>query len=153
MVLTAFFSELSSAAAAAKTIQSLIKNTCGVERALLLELQKNPNLLYLFLGGERQFITIVRKLEVQTYEEAVKTNFDFKELKKSKLNARMVAGIKQFQPYIGWSTEQLLQNIYLKIHQLKSILEIGPENSNYRIGVRLKNLHKLMLLLLKHAKF
>jgi len=90
---------------------------------------------------------------VQTYEEEVKTNFDFKELKKTKLNTRMVAGIKQFQPYIGWSTEQLLENIYLKIRQLKSIVEIGPENSNYRIGVCLKNLHKLMLLLLKHAKF
>lgn len=152
MGLTAFFSGLSSAASAARTIQSLLKNTRGVKRALLLELQKNLNLLYLFLGDESKIATIVNKLEVRVYEEAVKTNFDFNDIKKGRLSPRITGNIKQLQPYVGWTTEQLFENIYLKIHQLKSINEIDPNNTKYRVGVRLKNLHKMMLLLIKHVK-
>jgi len=152
MGLAAFFTGLSSAASAAKTIQSLIKNTRGVKRALLLELQKNLNLLYLFLGDESKISTIVNKLDVRIYEEAVKTNFDFNDIKKGKLSPRITDNIKQFQPYVGWTTEQLFENIYLKIHQLKSIDEIDPNNSKFRVSVRLKNLHKMMLLLIKHVK-
>ena len=152
MGLAAFFSGLTSAASAAKTIQSLLKNSRGVKRALLLELQKNLNLLYLFLGDESKLITIVNKLDVRVYEEAVKSDFDFKDIKKTKLSPRLVADVKQLQPYVGWSTEQLFENIYLKIHQLKSIIEIDPHNSKFRINVRLKNLHKMMLLLVKHVQ-
>lgn len=152
MGLAAFFSELSSAASVAKTIQLLLKNTRGVKRSLLLELQKNMNLLYLFLDDGSKLTTIVNKLDMHVYEEAVKSNFDFKDLKKTKLSPRLVGDIKQFQPYVGWSTEQLFENIYLKIHQLKSIAEIDPENVKFRLIVRLKNLHKMMLLLLKHVK-
>lgn len=152
MGLSAFFSGLSSAASVAKTIQSLIKNTRGVKRSLLLELQKNLNLLYLFLGDESKVSTIVNKLDVCVYEAAVKTNFDFNDIKKGKLNPRVTGNLKQLQPYVGWTTEQLFENIYLKIHQLKSINEIDPANSKFRVGVRLKNLHKMMLLLIKHVK-
>ena len=152
MGLSAFLSGLSSAASVAKTIQSLIKNTRGVKRSLLLELQKNLNLLYLFLGDESKVSTIVNKLDVRVYEAAVKTNFDFNDIKKGKLNPRVTGNLKQLQPYVGWTTEQLFENIYLKIHQLKSINEIDPANSKFRVGVRLKNLHKMMLLLIKHVK-
>jgi len=152
MGLAAFFSGLSSAATAAKTIQTLLKNSRGVKRALLLELQKNLNLLYLFLNDESKLTTIVNKLDVHVYEEAVKTNFDFNDIKKGKLSPRLTGDIKQLQPYVGWNTEQLFENIYLKIHQLKSITEIDPDNSKFRLSVRLKNLHKMMVLLIKHVK-
>jgi hypothetical protein len=152
MGLAAFFSGLSSAAAAAKTLQSLLKNTRGVKRALLLELQKNLNLLYLFEGDASKLTTIVNRLEVRVYEAAVASNFDFNDIKKGKLNQRLVKDIKQLQAYAGWNTEQLFENIYLKIHQLKSINEIDPNNTRFRINVRLRNLHKMMLLLIKHVK-
>jgi hypothetical protein len=152
MGLAAFLSGISSAASAAKAIQSLLKNSRGVKRALLLELQKNLNLLFLFLNDEGKLITIVNKLDVCVYEEAVKSNFDFNDIKKGKLNPRLVSDVKQLQAYAGWNTEQLFENIYLKIHQLKSIIEIDPDNSRFRISVRLKNLLKMMLLLLKHVK-
>lgn len=152
MGLAAFFSGLSSAATVAKTIQTLLKNSRGVKRALLLELQKNLNLLYLFLNDESKLTTIVNKLDVRVYEEAVKTNFDFNDIKKGKLSPRLTGDIKQLQPYVGWNTEQLFENIYLKIHQLKSITEIDPDNSKFRLSVRLKNLHKMMVLLIKHVK-
>lgn len=152
MALADFFTGLSSAASLAKTLQPLLRNTRGVKRSLLLELQKNLNLLYLFLGDESKVATIVNKLDVRVYEDAVKTNFNFNDIKKSKLSSRVTGNIKQLQPYVGWTTEQLFENIYLKIHQLKSINEIDPDNTKFRVGVRLKNLHKMMLLLIKHVK-
>jgi hypothetical protein len=152
MGLSAFLSGLSSAASVAKTLQSLLKNSRGVKRALLLELQKNLNLLYLFLGDESKLAIVINKLEVRVYEEAVQSDFNFNEIKKGKLSPRLVGDSRQLQPYVGWSTEQLFENIYLKIHQLKSINEIDPGNIKFRVSVRLRNLHKMMLLLVKHVK-
>lgn len=152
MGLAAFFSGLSSAAAMARTMQSLLKNTRGVKRALLLEVKKNLNLLYLFEGDADKLASIVNNLEVRVYEEAVASNFDFNDIKKGKLKPRLVKDIKQLQAYAGWSTEQLFENIYLKIHQLKSINDIDPGNSRFRLNVRLRNLHKMMLLLIKHVQ-
>lgn len=152
MELATFFSGLSSASSLAKTFQPLLKNTRGVKRALLLELKKNLNLLYLFLGDESKESMVVSKLDMRVYEEAIKDGFNFNYIKKGKISSRLTGNIKQLQPYVGWDTERLFENIYLKIHQLKSINEIDPGNTKFRVGVRLRNLHKMMLLLVKHVK-
>lgn len=152
MELAAFLSGFSSAAAAAKTLQGLLRHSRGTKRALLLELQKNLDLLYLFLGDKRRTSSVISKLEVKVYEAAVSSNFDFNDIKKGKLKPQTVAGVKQLQFYIDWSTEQLFENIYLKIYQLKNINEIDPANARFRVGVRLKNLYKMMLLLVMHVK-
>ena len=148
-----FFSGLSTTASVASTFKSLLKNTRGTRRALLIELQKNILLLNLFADDNAKITTIIRRLETSEFEKAAKSDFNFKDLKKSKVNARLVENIKSLQAYTGWQTEQLFENIYLKIHQLKSIIEIDPDNKkSFRLGVRLKNLHKLVVLLLKHIK-
>lgn len=152
MVLADFFSGLSTTASVASTFQSLLKNTRGTQRALLLELQKNINLLNLFIGDSSRTTIIIKKLNVSEYEKAVKSDFNFKDLKKARVSGRLVLNIKSLQTYAGWQTEQLFENIYLKIHQLKSIIDIDPDNKNFRLSVRLKNLHKIMILLLKHIK-
>ena len=152
MALADFFTGLSTTASVASTFQSLLKNTRGTQRALLLELQKNINLLNLFADDSSKLETIIKRLDTREYEKAVKTDFNFKDLKKTKVSGRLVLDIKSLQPYAGWQTEQLFENIYLKTHQLKSIIEIDPKNTGFRLGVRLKNLHKIMILLLKHIK-
>ena len=152
MALADFFSGLSTTASVASTFQSLLKNTRGTQRALLLELQTNINLLNLFIDDTARTTTIIKKLNVTEYEKAVKSDFNFKDLKKTRVSGRLVLNVKSLQTYAGWQTEQLFENIYLKIHQLKSIIEIDPENKNFRLSVRLKNLHKRMILLLKHIK-
>ena len=152
MALADFFSGLSTTASVASTFQSLLKNTRGTQRALLLELQTNINLLNLFIDDTARTTTIIKKLNVTEYEKAVKSDFNFKDLKKTRVSGRVVLDVKSLQAYAGWQTEQLFENIYLKIHQLKSIIDIDPENTNFRLSVRLKNLHKIMILLLKHIK-
>ena len=152
MSLVDFFSGLSSATSGAKTIQSMIKNTRGIERTLLLELQKNISMLYLFVDHPEKYKTVINKLETRVYEEAVKSDFNFNVLKKTRVSARAAADVKQLQPYVGWTTEQLFENVHLKIHALKTIFDVDPDNNRFRIKIRLTNLHKVMILLLKHIK-
>jgi hypothetical protein len=153
LALADFFSGLSTTASVASTFQSLLKNTRGTQRAVLLELQKNINLLNLFINDEAKTEAIIKKLDVREYEKAVKSDFNFKDLKKTRVSGRLVKDVKFLEPYIGWQTEKLFENIYLKIHQLKTIIDVDPSNVNFRLGVRLKNLHKIMILLLKHIKY
>lgn len=152
MSLGEFFSGLSSAASVVKAIQSMIKNTRGVERALLLELQKNISLIYLFIDNPEKYKTVVNRLETRSYEDAAKSDFNFNAVKKTRVSARVAAGVKQLQPYVGWTTEQLFENVHLKIHALKTIIDVDPDNNKFRIKIRLTNLHKVMILLLKHIK-
>lgn len=147
-----FFAGLSTAASVTDTVSRLVRNTRGIKRALLLEVQRNTNLLYLFLEDASKQRTVIKRLETRCYEEAVESNFDFAGIKRGKVTKQVVGDIPQFQPYVGWTTEQLFENIHLKIHDLKSIIEIDPDNKKFRVSVRMKNLLKMMLLLLKHVK-
>jgi len=152
LVLNAFLAGLSTSANIAKTFQSLLKNTRGTQRAVLLELQKNINLLNLFLESRSKTHVVIKKLSVLDTEKALKSDFNFKDLKKTRVSTRLTKDIKSLHVYAGWQTEQLFENIVLKVYQLKTIIEVDPENTNFRLSVRLKNLHKLMILLLKHIK-
>lgn len=147
-----FFSGLSSAASAARIIQSLLKDTRGTRRAILLELRKNIDLLFLFLDDENKYISVIKKLETAAYTSASQGGFDFNTIKKGKVSVRILGEVKQLQPYAGFTTEELFENIYLRINQLKNIAEIAPESTAFRLNVRLKNLHKMMVLLIKHIR-
>lgn len=147
-----FFSGLSSAASAASIFRSLLKDTRGTKRSVLLELRKNMDLLYLFQDDETKYQLIIKKLEIGAYTAASEAGFDFNSIRKAKVSTRVVSNIRQLKPYIGWTTEELFDNIYLRIHQLKNIIEIDAENKKFRLPVRLKNLHKMMVLLVKHVK-
>lgn len=110
------------------------------------------DLLYLFLDDENKYKTIINKLDTRVYAAASENGFDFNTIKKGKVSARLLSDVKQLKPYAGWTTEELFDNIYLRINQLKNIVEIAPDNKNFRLNVRLKNLHKMMVLLVKHVK-
>jgi hypothetical protein len=146
------FSGLSSTAAVGQAIRSLIRNTRGTRRALLLELQKNINLIYLYTKDGAPIEKVAAKLELRHYERANQSGFDFNALKKRTVRTELVKDKPPLRPYAGWTTEQLFERIYLKIHNLKSIVAIDPKNERFRLHVRLLNILRLMLLLLQHLK-
>jgi len=148
---TDFFSGLSSAASVTRAIQSLLKDTRGTRRSILLELRKNMDLLFLFLNDESKYKSVINRLETRAYTTASEAGFDFNSIKKARVSANLPRDIKQLQPYVGWTTEELFDNIYLRIQQLKHIIEIAPDSQNFRLNVRLKNLYKMMVLLIKHV--
>ena len=123
-----------------------------MKRALLLELQSNIQLILLYREGEVPIDRLIRKLDVSRCKAALESNFNFASLKRGRVSGALTQGVAQFRPYVGWTTEQLFSNIYLKITELQSIVDMDSNDRQLRKGVRLLNALKLMLLLLKHLK-
>jgi len=136
----------------AKTVDSIVKNTRGHKRALLRELQENIHLLLLARNHGFSAEKVIPKLDRKNYLAAADAGFNFKLIKRPSLNAKTTRGVPQFQRYIGWSTERLFENIYLKIKQLQDLVELEGNNPTVNKGVRLNNLLRLMILLLEHIR-
>jgi hypothetical protein len=136
---------ISTTASVLPTLDRLIKGTRGRKRALLLELRSDIQLIGLYTEGDSPIDKVIAKLEIEKMEAALESDFNFRSLKKS-----TVGDVPQQRPYVGWTTEELFSSIYLKIKQLQTIVEIDPDNEQFRKSVRLINIRKLMILLLKH---
>jgi hypothetical protein len=136
----------------AKNLDNLLKNSRGHKRAILRELQENINLLFLVKNQQLPVRKIIEKLERKNYLAAANAGFNFKLIKRSALKKETVKNVPQFKKYIGWSTERMLENIYLKVKQLQDIAAIDPDQKSLNLQIRLENLLRLMLLLLQHVK-
>jgi len=146
------FSGLSSATAVANAVATMVRRRRGLERALLLELQKNINLIFLWRNDGAAVEKVIARLETRQYEAAVQADFAFNRLAKKSVARDLVKGAPALSPYVGWSTEQLFESIHLKIHALKALAEMGSRRTPARLGVRLNNVLALMLLLIKHIR-
>lgn len=133
-----------------KTVDSVIKNTKGHKRALLRELKENLNLLLLVRNNHFSAGQVIAKLRTKNYLAASDAGFNFKLVKRSLLREKTIRGVPQFRRYLNWSTEKLFENIYLKIKQLQSIIELGTNPPNFDLSIRVENLTRLMILLLNH---
>ena len=106
--------------------------------------------LGLHTEGDSPIDKVIARLEIKHMDAALESDFNFGSLKRGKLKQSTVGEVPQHRPYVGWTTEHLFSSIYLKIKQLQTIVEIDPDNERFRKSVRLINIRKLMILLLKH---
>jgi hypothetical protein len=134
-------------------INTLIKQSRGQRRELLRELQNNINQISVYIesGAEDAGIDmVIAALQVSCYEAASKDGFDFNALHRGRLAPRLLKDLPQFKTYGGFSTEQLFDKLYTWMHRLKIIARDYPDSPKFRKRVRLINIWKLMLLLVKH---
>lgn len=143
---------ISTTASVVNTLNSLIKGTKGVKRSLLIELQSNVQLISLYIEGDAPIDKVISKLDASRCKAALESNFNFNSLKRGRVSKAATEGVPQYKAYVGWTTEQLFSNIYLKIRELQNIVDIDPDNKKFRKSVRLINVLKLMLLLSKHLR-
>jgi len=132
-------------------INSWVKATEGRKRMLLLELQSNIELIFSYGKSDLPINSVVAKLETKEMEDALKSGFDLNSLQRDKVQESTVGDEAQYQRYIGWTTEKLFSNIFVKIRDLQAAVEMDPDNVRIRKRVRLINVLKLMLLLMKHV--
>jgi hypothetical protein len=135
-----------------KFLEGLIKRSRGTKRALLIELRGNIQLVDLYIEGDPPIDKIITHLETRHMKSALESGFNFNALKQGGLRQSTIGDVPQFAAYLGWSTEDLFSSIYLKIIELQRIVQIDTNNPSYRKSVRLHNIGKLMLLLLKHIR-
>jgi len=146
------FAGLNSASTATQAIARIARQRHGTARALLLELQQNINLIFLWQTDDVPAAKVIARLEMRRFESALSTGFDFNTLARKPVSPATVKGAPALSPYVGWSSEQLFERVYLRIHTLKVLAEMGSRRTPARLGVRLNNLLALMLLLVKHIR-
>lgn len=131
-------------------INSQVSQSKGTKRSLILEMKKNAAFIQLYLDGEADLDTVVEKLTYKKLEKTLNSNFDFNTVKRGKVKKKSAGGIAFFEKYIGWNTEELYENLYLKLQVLKTFVSDKKQNSRLRKNVRLINILKLIKLIVIH---
>jgi hypothetical protein len=133
-----------------KMINKQAANTKGLERGLILEMKANAELIQVHRTNEVTADEVIKHFEIDKLEKALDSDFKFTSIKRGKVKAESTAGIPFFEKYIDWTTEELFENLYLKIKVLKKYLEMTPDNFRIRKDVRLINILKLIKLIIIH---
>jgi hypothetical protein len=127
-----------------------VKGTRGWRRKLQLELLSNIELIFSYVKYDLPVNDVIGNLQTARMKDALESGFNFKSLTKGGVTESVAGDQPHYQQYVGWTTEELFSNITVKIQDLQTIVRIAPDNKKIRQGVRLINILKLMLLLVKH---
>lgn len=144
------FNTLASAAETVKAFREVLKGTKGDTRALLEEIKENAGLCWLVVEKKIAPEKIIDELSSKEYDRLLRTDFNFNTLKRKAIPAYKEIDNTVLAAYAGQSTETLLVNIYDKVKDLKRIHRIDKNTQGIRWRVRIINLQKRMLLLLRH---
>jgi hypothetical protein len=149
-IITAILSAIGLVPPFAEMINKQAESTKGLERGLILEMKTNAELVQLHRDGEVSADEVIKQLEVDKLEKALDSDFKFTTIKRGKVKAESTAGIAFFEKYIGWTTEELFENLFLKIEVLKKHLDMAPDSFRIRKDVRLINILKMIKLIIIH---
>jgi len=122
----------------------------GRRRLLVMELSDNLDLLNLVHQGQVGVDQAIPELKDAVYQKLLEESFSFNTLSRRKIAAANARHVAQLRRYQGWPTERLVDNIYRKIRQLKTLkkLKLCDPAVNYK--QRLENLRRLLVLLMVH---
>ncbi len=119
------------------------------QNRLQVELQHNLAFLREGLRERLAARKIIEGLESQQYAEAGKQGLDLNSLQKKRLAPATYGTIREFARYHGWTTERLVETVYERIVTLKKLAAGG---ASVDLDTRLRNLFKLLMLLLAHIQ-
>ena len=150
--LSSLFAALSSAEKTAKVLKELLKGTKGDRRALLEELKENLTLCWLVVEQGTAPDKVIPAFKTSEYDRLNKTDFNFNSLQKKKIRRSAQLEASELASLIGKKTADLIINIYDKIKTLKQAHDVDSTNTRIRWHLRILNLHRRMLLLIKHLQ-
>jgi len=114
---------------------------------LVLELRHNLAFLRAGLAEQLDGSVMVAGLEHGQYRHANETGTELNSIQKRRLARRTYGGIREFEKYHDWSTEQLIHKAYERIVVLKKLdLDAGSVN----VRARLQYLFKFLMLVIAH---
>ena len=150
--LSAIFTGLSSGTETARAIKELLKGKKGDTRALIEELKGNLTLCWLVVERGTDPAKVIPELAISDYDRILKAGFNFNALQKKKIRRSRQLEASDLAFLIGKETDYLLINIYDKIKELRLIYKVDRKNPRIRWRMRIINLHRRMLLLVKHLQ-
>lgn len=122
----------------------------GLKATVTIELKENIELIRLYVEAGADAKELALNLQETSYRNALQEGFNFNSLNKKPIEKGTVLNSSQLDKYAGWSTEKLFENIYTKVAIVKKAAEVKNPKKPLRLGVRLTNIFKLMILLANH---
>lgn len=150
--LTTIFQSLATAASTLQAFRNLIRGKKGDTRALLEEIKENAGLCWLVVERDTHPFRIIPELTTQEYDRLLRTSYNFNALKRSPIRMFPALRNRTLAAFAGKDTAHLLENIYDKTKTLQRMYRVDPDNPRIRWRVRIINLQKRILLLLKHLQ-
>ena len=144
------FDTLSSATKTITAFKAVMKGTKGDTRALLEEIKENAGLCWLVVEKNVSPEKIIKELSSQEYDRLLRTDFNFNSLSRKRIKAYKKIKDTELSGFSGKTTELLLINIYDKLKDIKRIHRVDRNTAGIRWRVRIINLQKRMLLLIRH---
>ncbi|NSW52690.1 MAG: hypothetical protein HPY85_09320 [Anaerolineae bacterium] len=135
--------------------QKANKGKLSTMRAVLTEMHLNLERIDDYFQAGNPIRRVIGTLAVDALREALfDKDFDFNTFERKKVHVHKLFENPEYfyLAYDGWSTERLFNQLYEKIARLQEISREYPDNPHYRLGVRLENIRKMMVLLLLHLR-
>lgn len=146
-----FLNLIPSAAKAMNWFTDLRKKTKGEVRALVEELKENSRLCFRVTEDGIAPEDVIPKFSTAVFDRLNESGFDFNAVKRGDVPAFEGIEKTDLASWSGKSTHKLIENIYDKIKDVRSLHAL-PGKASRRLGPRIINIHKRILLLLRHAK-
>lgn len=125
------------------------KGRKGDARALIEEMKENSRLCFRSINDGVEVALTIPEFCTAEFDRLNKTGFNFNGLKGGKIASYPGLQTTDLASWSGKTTIELIQNLYDKIKNLKSLHKFKPNHPTLRR--RLINIHKRILLLLRHA--
>ncbi len=135
-----------------KSLSSLIKGKKGAKRIFLDEIRHNLTVCWLYLKRDAKLKQVIDELRHDVYDQLSVKGFDYNSLKKGKIESHPSLTRSDLKYLVGKRTEDLIHKIYGRIKDLKLTYKLSANNPKNRYSVRIINIQKRMLLLLRHLK-
>ncbi len=133
-------------------INSWLKKQKGDSRALITELKVNLTYLNMAINQSLEIGEILENLKLDQYSRLQDEGFNFNKIKNKKIpNLKSIKG-SDLASWKGKSTEELVDSIYDKIRDLKISYPKLKGRPNIRWNVRIINIAKRIVLLLRHVR-
>lgn len=129
----------------------LRKKTKGDVRALVEELKENSRLCFRVIEDGVSPEEIIPKYSTVVFDRLNDSGFDFNAVKRGVIFE--FEGIEEtdLASWAGKSTQALIESIYDNVKDIRS-LQLAKTSTTRRLGPRIINIHKRILLLLRHTK-
>lgn len=138
-----------------KVVQDEKSKARGTKNRILAEIEFNMDLIFdHYLEKDVPLEKVIEKLKVSELARAIDEGFDFKKMKKGKIDSEMTGDNPFLKKYNGYDCEALLRKIRHHIEQIKLLPELYNLADEKKVNAkqRLENLGKRYILFTRYLK-
>ena len=140
---------LAKMVSAAVDLDGHLARSRGAGNGLLMELKRNLQTLTLWSRDNIELVAAVKKLERGRFEAAVADGHDLKKICRGTVRSKHVDDLPMLRHYTGRPTSSLIEDLYLKIHELQTLIDAAPGRRRVNLRARLINVMKRLTVVLR----